>query len=204
MPDLRSDFGTAEKSMPCVGSQFNWQSTADKASRSIHGQISSPLRSGPRSLAFLAQIRVTELPNPKRYVFNIFSCFLFQIGASTGGAWAFPTAREGFVPAWLIVQHWLMLCSTRIGKFAPERRWILTVRPWFRTSMASAVLANRNEPNWPKHRVGGVLILDLSLSWIWSECFVNLGLSHVFSTSRIHIFFPARLNLYCWFMKYIF
>jgi len=48
-----------------------------------------------------------------------------------------------------------MLCSTGIGKFAPERRQNLTRRLWFCTSMASAVLANRNEPNWPQHRVGG-------------------------------------------------
>ncbi|KAK7412195.1 hypothetical protein VNO78_03645 [Psophocarpus tetragonolobus] len=34
----------------------------EKASRSTHGQISSPLRSGHSPLSFLAQIRVTQEP----------------------------------------------------------------------------------------------------------------------------------------------
>ena len=82
----RSGFGTAEKSTLSVGSGIKKASTAEKASRSTHGQISSPLRSGPSPLSFLAQIRVTKVPNPKRYDFN-FLVFSFSIGASSGGAW---------------------------------------------------------------------------------------------------------------------
>ena len=88
---LRSVYRALEKSTPSAGSSIMKRSTVNKASRSSHGQISSPLRSGHRTHFFLAQIRVTQIPNPTHYLFFFGFLSLFDPQTTSPSA-----AREDF------------------------------------------------------------------------------------------------------------